>query len=54
MFTRVCAAILAILCWTCLALSQQEDDAAIEAAIAKRFLQIVERNPQRGTALEKV
>jgi len=54
MFTRVCFCFLAILNWTCLAVSQQEDDAAIEAAIAKRFLQIVERNPQRGTALEKV
>ncbi len=54
MFPRACVALLAIVNWTNLAFTQQEDDEATQAATAKRFLQIVERNPQRGTALEKV
>ncbi len=54
MFPRACVALLAIVNWTNLAFSQQEGDEATQAATAKRFLQIIERNPQRGTALEKV
>jgi tetratricopeptide (TPR) repeat protein len=54
MFPRVCVALLAIVNWTNLAFSQQENDEVIQATTAKRFLQIVERNPQRGTALGKV
>ena len=54
MFARLCVAILAIALWNKCVFSQQENDEALQAATAKRFLSIVERNPQRGTALEKV
>ena len=54
MFPRLCFIVIAFVSWTNSSFSQQESDEVQQAATAKRFLAIVERNPQRGTALEKV
>ena len=49
-----CIARLALVLLSTNAYAQQEDEEAQVATTAKRFLSIVEKNPQRGTALEKV
>ena len=49
-----CIACLAFVLLSTNAYSQQEDEETQAATIAKRFLSILEKNPQRGTALEKV
>ena len=49
-----CIACLVFVLLSTDAYSQQEDEEVQAAAIAKRFLSILEKNPQRGTALEKV